>query len=631
MTVEASRNSSLRDAAAREAPQSPHTPTIEDVWSWTARKYRVRATVLLLINLLLFCGLCAFTHWLRVHRVFDFSVASYYEPLRFWGADTQNLYDFILYPISVDQVPIHGIVIGLLMASIVAVPISVAILYRFRSALPFVAAVLIFAHMPWLALTLVLSCVLAAVPPFRMKFRFGSALVAMLPVLFYLYLATRGPTDPLSASVSPERKLLLIGPWLLAIIAACTMLAVIIFIARIVNYRPGAVAPVMAIMFAMPATLFHVAVGVDELSYRHLEMEFGPRSERFEPVQDVTDWILSRVRELDREDMRSMLLVFLSADTERQLPLKRRYTERLLRDLQLELMRDRRAADRACTEFIADHPRSRYVPAALYVQGRALDTRLDERRLVGETIQREFYTEFPHIESEPVWANLIAEYPDSPLAVVARLRLAQLRLRRGEADGALEVLRAQPQFSADTIQVRQRRFLGRLPVATSLDYAPEQDLFASRRLAELISANADDPKCGAAPLQALATLDPHRPRYQDQLQRLAAQYPDCLAYDNIVVRWASAHEDRDIRAARLAACLERFSGGDAVPEAMFQLADLELQRAGDEDPQRRKTGIARMYKIVQEHDDSCWARLAAERLRLLDPQGKLTTYPTEQP
>ena len=158
----------------------------------------------------------------------------------FWGPQTHSLYDFILHPISViDQTPIHGVVIGLVMASIIAVPISVSILYRFRSALPFIAAVLVFGHLPWMAITLVTSCVLASVRPFRLSFRFGSALVAMLPILLYLLLATRGPGDPLSASISPERKLLLVGPWLLAILAACTMMAAIIFIAHLANYRPA--------------------------------------------------------------------------------------------------------------------------------------------------------------------------------------------------------------------------------------------------------------------------------------------------------------------------------------------------------------------------------------------------------
>ncbi len=226
--------------AASRGPLDPgHTAVITDVWSWTARKYRIRASVLLIINFLLFCGLCVFTHWLHFAKLFDFTLPPYLEALRFWGPQTQNLSDFVLFPISVDQMPVYGVVIGLVVASLVAVPISVAIVYRIPAAVPFILAVAILAHLPWLAITLVGSCILAAARPFRMPFRYSSALLAMLPILLYLYMSTRGATETLGASISPERKLLLTGPWLLAILAACTMLAGIIFIARLVNYRPG--------------------------------------------------------------------------------------------------------------------------------------------------------------------------------------------------------------------------------------------------------------------------------------------------------------------------------------------------------------------------------------------------------
>lgn len=605
------------------------------MWSWTARTYRIRATVLLLVNLGLYSGLCIFTHWLHVGRLLDFSLPAYLEPLRFWGPQTQNLNDFVLFPISVDQTPVYGIVLGLLMASIVAVPISVAIVYRFRNALPFIAAVAVFAHMPWMAFTLLTSCVLAAVRPFRMPFRYGSALVGMLPILLYLYLATRGSSEALGASLSPERKLLLVGPWLLAILAACTMLAVIIFIARMVNYRPGAVAPVMAVMFATPAVLFHTQVGVDELHYRVLESEYGPRSARFEPVQDAAERILDLLHHWtypspDRAALRETLLAVWSARPEELSAIKRRITRPLL----LELLADRRAAYEACQAFIADHPRSRYIPNVLFIQARALDTRLDERKLMGPGAQRELYTDFPHVQSEPVWVNLLTQYPDSPLAVAARLRVAQLRLRKGDADGALAALSAAPPAPRPASAAPQAgvgRLLYARPPESSLDFDAEPYLFEAQRLRELILANRDDPRHGVAPLQALAALDPHRGLYLDQLQRLAQRYADALLHDNLVVRWASAHRDREQRAAWLAACLERFPDGDAAPEAMFQLADLELYAFGAGDRGRRAAGIARLHELVDRHGQTCWARLAAERLRMLEPQFAPPAQPAVSP
>ena len=618
-------------------PEPPHDAVITDVWSWTARKYRIRARVLLLINLVLFCGVCAFSYWLHLAKPFDWSPASYIEPFRFWGPQTQNLQDFILFPISVDQRPVYGIVIGLLVAGIVAVPISVSIIYRFRYALPFIAAVFIFAHMPWMAFTLLISCVLAALRPFRMSFRFGSALLGMLPVLVYLFLATRGSGDPLSASISPERKLLLAGPWLLAILAACTMLGAVIAIARVVNYRPGAVAPVMAVMFATPALLFHVYVGVDELHYRLLEAEYGPRSERFAPVKDATDAIRAMLHDwthprTDRESLRAALLPLWSADVSEQNAFKHRIARRLL----LELLADRRDAYEACKGFIADHPNSRYVPNVLFIQAHALDTRLDERALIGGNAQRELYPDFPHVESEPVWSTLLTEYgASSPLAVAARLRVGQLRLRQGDTPGAVTTLTLSPpetdQETALDREPAERPFLRTEPAESSLDFDPDDDRLEAQRLRELILANADDPLHGPQPLESLAALDPHRVGYRDQLQRLAHRYPDSLLYDNIVVRWASTATDREERAARLAACIERFTAGDALPEAMFELADLEVQAFGVEDEARRHEGLKRLRSIVSRFPDTCWATLATERLRDFEPSEPASSKPVVTP
>ena len=162
-----------RTPRRKPAPVLPPQEAILDVWSRSAPRDRVRALVFLAIALLLFCGLCVFTHWLHRFRLFEFSLESYSAPINFWNTGSPNLYDFILDPIDVTQTPVHAIVLGLLLASIFAVPIAVAILYRLPFAVPFVVAVAAFAHMPWLALTLLGSCILASVRHFRLPFQFG--------------------------------------------------------------------------------------------------------------------------------------------------------------------------------------------------------------------------------------------------------------------------------------------------------------------------------------------------------------------------------------------------------------------------------------------------------------------------
>ena len=609
-------------------PADAGEPEIVDVWSRTQAKYRIRAVVLLLANLLLFCGLCVFAHWLHFARAFDFSLQSYTAPARFWDATAPNLNDFILAPINVVEVPLHAVVLGIVAAVMVAVPIVVSILYRFQLALPFLAAVLVFAHMPGMALTLLGSCVLASLRPFRMKFRFGSALAGLLPVLLYLYLATRGTPDQLANYAAPTQKSLLIAPWLIAVLAAAVMLGAVLSIARIVNYRPGAVAPVLAVMFAIQVGLFHVGVGADELAYRVLEVEYGPRSKRFEPTlksreteQAIYTVIASELGKSFTGQLRWDIRALWSLNPKKLGELKRTVSRRFLADF----LADRAEAYEACKRFIADYPHSRYVPNVLYIQARVLDTRLDEAKLAHEEPSRELYSDFPHVQSEEIWLTLAKQYPHSPFAVKAGLRLGELRLRAGNVDAAVKHLHAaleqpNPRLPGSaTTQPRHRGFLAAATPETRLDFQPEPYRREARRLAELIAENRDDPQYANAPLVELAALDPRRAGYLEQLQRLAERYRDGALYDNLVVHWAAALPDLAERTVTLEACLRTFTTGDAVPEALYRLANLETQALAAGDELRRARGLARLHEIIARFPKSCWAERAARRLEVLEP------------
>ncbi len=592
------------------------------VWSRTAPRYRVRAVVLLITNLLLFCGLCVFTHWLHVGKPFDFSLSSYLAPFRFWGSGSPNLNDFILFPIDVTRVPMHAVVLGLLLGAIVGVPIVVAILYRFVCAVPFLLAVLLLAHMPWMAITLTGSCILAAVRPFRLNFRFGSALLGLVPVLLYLYLATRGGSEQAGVA-SPIEKLLLAAPWIMAILAAAAMMGLALLIARIVRFRPGPVAPTLALMFVAPVLVFHTKVGTDELAYRVLEARYGPRSPRFEPVRNAEPMLRHMLAELLRDDVlyqhyRDELLRVLAGDGT---PMRRLARYHLLTGF----MADRAEAYEACRRFISDYPRSRYIPNVLYIQARVLDTRLDERALDDDPPRRALYDDYPHVQSESVWLKLLTGFPDSPLALAAGVRLAELHLRRGEVAEARALLErvlqraeAHPQQAAT--QPSLRSLLARAAPEASLEFQSQPFRRAARNLLDLIDANADDPRYGNRPLRDYMRLDPHRPGYADALLRMARQYRDGLLMDNLMVAWAETLADPLRRAAALEACVRRFPNGDALPQALFRLADLEIQTLGADDPQVRERGIGRLRRLVQQFGETTWGRQAAERLAMVAPR-----------
>ena len=109
----------------------------------------------------------------------------------------------------------------------------------------------------------------------------------------------------------------------------------------------------------------------------------------------------------------------------------------------------------------------------------------------------------------------------------------------------------------------------------------------------MAAANRDDPQYGNAPIRELAALDPHRGRYLEQLQRLAERYHDSELHDNLVVRWASALPDVGERAAVLEGCIRRFTSGDALPEALYRLANLETQALAAEDELQQQWGHGR--------------------------------------
>jgi hypothetical protein len=285
----------------------------------------------------------------------------------------------------------------------------------------------------------------------------------------------------------------------------------------------------------------------------------------------------------------------------------------------LDFLAERAEAYEACKRFMAAYPESRYDANVLYIQARIMDTRLDERRLPA---RRELYTDFPHVQSEEPWRQLATRYPDSPLAIAAGLRLAELHLRRGQVDESLKLLAdvlAHPAGGVADTQPSQLSLLRAVPAESTLGFEPQWHLDEARRLHDRVVANRDDAKYGAAPLAALAALDPRRNGYEQQLCLLTSQYRDSLLYDNLVVLWAACLPDVATRAAALERCAAEFETGDARPEALFRLAELEIQVLALSDSGRRTTGIARLKELVESYGSACWGQFAAERLSRLTP------------
>lgn len=614
--------------AAADATPSTAADDFMDVWSRSGTRYLTRAILLLSINVLLFAGVGVFAFWLRTGQVFAPAMEGYRDQIlqtfRFGSQTAVTLGSLLLHPISVQQVGTQILVVGLLMATLISIPILVAILYRFWSSLPFIAIVGFLAVMPWLAITLLGSCIIASVRPFRSRFRFMSALFGLVPTVVYLILAFGNTAEEVVGVIDPVDRIKFVAPWALAIVAAAAVFALVLLIAKMVNYRTGAVTPLLAIMFLLPVFLFEYHVGRDELYYRLLvatdRAHFSDVDASLALDRAVSEaWarhpIQGRTLDAVRQIAEQRWLFGLTSDVS---------------TFQSALTRHQWEVVDRCDRFLHHFPASRYVVNALYIRARALDQRVDAAEF-RRTNWIRYYDDFPSPTSRDTWRMLVRARPDSLATLVGRLRVAQLDAREGDVDRAIDELQrllasAEPLATDTGWRVR-----GGVPILGSTAFAattpasspsPEAELdipidrivVEAARLRDLLIHNRDplygyDPLCGPRDAQrapiwfGLLDLDPRDEHYVPNLLQLRDAYPHAQVTDNIDLEIAKYSPFPAERIQRLETLLERFAERDAVPEALYRLG-LAYQSVGNTG--KRQATLAR---LLRDHGDSTWARL----------------------
>ncbi len=599
---------------------------MKDVWFRSGSRYRIRAIVLLAVNVLLFAGVGSFAFWLRSGERFAPIQEGYWDELKqtfvsvpFLERTGASLGSFLLEPISVQDVPMQIPIVGLLMAALISIPILVSMLYRFCSSLPFIVVVGFLAVMPWLAITLLVSCIIASVRPFRTRFRFVSALLGLVPAVIYLILAWPGTAEALGGQVDPVDRIKFIAPWVLAIVAATIVFAIVLAIARIVDYRPGAIAPLLAVMFGLPVALFEFNVGRDELYYRLLEAlneaHFADEDASVELEQAVIDKWFRRPPPRGsiaaaREAVEMQWLFELTSD---------------IGPAQTALSRHQAELVGRCDWFLTYFPHSRYALNALFISARALDMRVDPGEF-RRTKWIRFYDDFPSAVSRPAWRIILENRPDSILGAVALLRLAQLDAREGDVERAVSKLNAlttrfdfgeqRAEVSTETAAQAGplKGVMTRDSPEVTLDIPRERILLQAHCLRDLLTANRDplyryDPLCGprhrsASFLFGLLDLDPRHDRYVDNLEALLARYPNCQLEDNIDLEIAKGASSLPERITRIEQCLARYPDRDMVSEALFRLG---LALKYDNQPEKGEEAFRR---LVREFPDSVWRRQA---------------------
>lgn len=602
-----------------------------DVWSRSGPRYRVRAITLLAINILLFAGAASFAYWLRSGEFFAPAREGYWRSIAqtFGGVGNPDvsLAAFLLDPISIHDVPMQIPIVGLLMAAIISIPILVAILYRFWSSIPFILIIGFIAVMPWLAITLLGSCIIASVRPFRTRIRFMSAMLALIPAIVYLVLAYSGTRDIVVGRIDPVDRIKFVAPWVMAVVASALLFAIVLAIARIVNYRPGAVTPLLVIMFALPVLLFEKHIGRDELYYRILERRyrdyFGDKDAGLGLKSAQREWdppSLSRPPRGRFRDVEEESWLFeLAADLSRR--------QKMHTDQQADI-----AA--RCDWFHHQFPYSPYAPNALFIKATAVGLRLDVREFRRSKWIR-FYDDIPDGLSRQTWEIIAENRPESPMAAVALLRLSQLDASSCDCDRALarlnEVIRkCEHRFESPAQSGGAELFLSRAPLEAGLDIHVDKVLMDATWLRDLIISNADDeqyrtdPICGAQRGRTgtpfgLLDLDRRDDMYAAQVELLLNTYPGCELSDNMELERAKVQPNGPEQVSAFQSILERYPKGDAVPEAMVRLA-LAYKAAGE--PRRAAQYFDR---LVSEHPNSIWARQCVEQRLQTTPRRELAS------
>lgn len=604
--------------SARHAPSE-----IVDVWSRTAPKYRRRAVLMLLVLAVLFAGLCCFTFWLRTGVYWPWRYDGYDELLRRSfnpaGAQQVTLSHFLTSPISVQDVPIHSVIVGVLFASLCSFPILVAILYRFPYSIVFAAMVAFLSAMPWMGLTVALGCALASLRPFKFSFRYASALVGLIPVAVYFITASWEPAG--SAAKSVQNKALLYAPWVLALLSSCVICALVLAMAKLINYRPGGVSPVLAALFAVPVVLFHTQVGRDELDYRILETQIGPQSPTMFATFDVGAWAhLAATRRWSQ------------TSDEPYDAIQRRYLKKGIEDGLVQSEFDRLRAAALCDDFIEHFSQSHHVPNVLFLKGQALDQRIQRLKLA-RFHRFEYRNDLPSQASRHTWETIAEQFPNlNDLSGLAFYKLSILEAQAGHLSRAVDLLSAAiERLDPSMATTRPAAKSGGGKTIVFPEPAPSAGLGVDRKLLllqakrrrELLMnclpdatrayrevffegvAHSDVP---VHPAQLLMSFDDSDPHYEANLRALIRSFPGSRAADDAQVRLVllePAISRRILQFRRLAAEL---ANSPIRAEALYYLADVLQEDSLMEDAR------SQFLELTKQFPESCWAQDAKERL-----------------
>ncbi len=547
---------------------------------WTAQ-----TAILLLANAIAYAAVNAFWHYLSTGRWVDVSLSSYRRALPlFLGPLFQPSLRVFVHP---GMVP----VVGLLLGAMIFVPVILAV--RRTTVLALLMAVVMIAvgHTFVLALAVALGAVLAAGVRRTTHLPLIAAAVGIVPpavtilAFFALFVLE-------STALLPLQRWVLTVPLLIGIGSALLACGVTLALGRVPGLRRVTETVVLVFMLAGPVSWFYASVGADKLAYRRLIPEGGDAI--FQPAS-LEQWH------------------------------ERHGTVGLAGEALLHPPRDR-LIDR-CSRFLASYPDSSRAPSVLWIKARCRSLQLDRRAL--EAGQVRPVGSYVLSSSRGAWEQLLADHPSARQAILARCRLAELALRRGElqlGDRLLQTARLelgeylrQPGPAARS-EPQGLAFAPSPSLPSRAQYADVQ--FRVEKLTWLMESNRvlTDPNAAAALVDYL-NVNPHADARLDSLQARAERHAGTPLASN----WALLLAERNDDLYRRARAIQRVAEGwredpDAAMEASYELGLLTLREPilrllpGIDGPQA-------YFRRVQEGPPNPWHELAAQRLEILQSRG----------
>lgn len=523
--------------------------------SWT------RWAVFLAINMVGFAAATLFWQYLRTGQVLRISGLGLQEGL------TASMGQVFIEPLGIFHHPWLIVVFGALLATMIVVPIMMAEMYQLLLSLVFVAMVALLAQAPLFALALALGCVVTARTRLRRDYPYLASLMGMAPVAIYLFLFVYPSID--ASYRSPLERWALLLPLLGAMVLAAVAAGGVVLMARITRFQPGVVWPVLLALLPLAAVPFWWKVTPAELQYAVLTAPLSGGEELF-PDMSQKDWLRRQGEGLNELT----------------------HPSRLTDDLE-----GRRAAlVRHCSDFLSRYSGSRRCPAVAWIAAQTQCLQLAPESFEGNVIS---YTSFfPFEASEPAWRELLANYPDSPQAALARWRISVLQFRKvadlpdgdpavastlaeGWADltGARARLATIVEEGRRTRQEREKLFT-RSPSMPALEIY-QHALQSARRLEWIIAGNEvlNDHR-RARVLARWQKLNPLAPSFQAGLRALAQEASETCPRlaDNLRLELAKLHPDAYDRAEALLEVADD-ERTDAAIEANFELGLLASQKA----------------------------------------------------